>query len=148
MNPRNNDPVRNPRQFVSSVFDLAYGVRDGSEPLSSAEIKASLTEAGVNLDAAWADARRILEQAQGRRELAEARRGRSAAPELSAVAVIGDTKEALIAKIRQCINLLGPGSATVFARKWENCSVGDLTAIHRQIERQVARSHKHDSTGK
>ena len=58
-NPRHR-PVPNPPRFISSVFDLAYGARDGSEPLTTAEIKAQLQEAGIDPVAAWQQFLKLL----------------------------------------------------------------------------------------
>ncbi|MEO5961002.1 MAG: hypothetical protein ABIR80_17995, partial [Opitutaceae bacterium] len=76
-NPR-QQPVHHPQRFISSLFDLAYGARDGSEPLSPAEIKNQLREAGIDPDAAWKEFSTLLQPQAKRESLAAARQARLA----------------------------------------------------------------------
>lgn len=143
MNDPLQRPVSRPKQFVSSVFDLAYGARDGSEPLTAAEVNANLRETGINPDAAWSAASKMLAASRDRLLLVEARRQRLAdlAGEAKASAQRTESRESIIDEIKRLITSFG-SSAAVFGRKWEDSPAEDLTSLRDQLVRQIARSKK------
>lgn len=144
MNNPLQGPVTRPKQFVSSVFDLAYGARDGSEPLTAAEVNANLRESGINPDAAWSAASKILAASRDRLLLVEARRQRLAdlAVEAKESAQRTESRESIIDEIKRLITSFGSPPAAVFGRKWEDSPAEDLTSLRDQLVRQIARSKK------
>jgi hypothetical protein len=144
MNNPHQRPVSNPRKFISAVFDLAYGARDGSEPLGSAEIKANLKEAGIDADAAWKDFTKLLHASPKTESLSEVRRRRlAAAPPIAAPGpATRKPRLALLEEISALVKSLGSQHAGLFARKWEEASDDDLAAIRDQLLRQQERSRE------
>lgn len=137
-------PVTRPQHFLSAAFDLAYGARDGSESLTSAEMKANLSEAGINPDAAWSAAIKSLAASRNRLLLADARRARLAdyASRTKASTVATQSRDSLIGEIKRLIESLGSQPAAVFGRKWEESPAEDLASLRDQLERQIARAKK------
>lgn len=153
MNPSSPSPPRDPKRFIKSVFDLAYGRQDGSEPLTDAEVKEGLIEAGIDPDAAWKSFQELVARtppaspppptaaAPKSLEAVRQRRLANLPPPLATTAAA--SAEAIIADIKQLLAALGPaGAAAVFGRKWENSSPEDLAALHEQLKRQVERSRE------
>jgi hypothetical protein len=138
-NPR-QQPVPNPKRFIGSVFDLAYGMRDGSEPLTTAEIKSHLRESGLDPDLAWKEFSVLLQPQVKRESLAAARKARLAAPPPVAAAPASRERGALLKELQQLLALLKPQAGGVFARKWEDSTTEDLAAICSQLRRQIERS--------
>jgi hypothetical protein len=139
MNSPYQQPVPRPKQFISSVFDLAYGARDGSEPLSAAEVKAYLQEAGIDPDVAWKAASALFSVSAKTTSLAEARKRRLAAATAHVTLGIVRTRSSLIEQIHQMLSLLEPNTGAVFARKWEESTAEDLSALCEQLKRQIER---------
>lgn len=138
-NPRQR-PVPNAKRFIGSVFDLAYGARDGSEPLTTAEIKTHLREAGIDPDAAWKEFTALLQPQVKRASLADARRARLAAPPPAPTAQAPRSRTSLLEELRQLLGTLGPQTGAVFGRKWEDSTDEDLAAVCSQLRRQIERS--------
>lgn len=138
-NPRQR-PVNHPQRFISSVFDLAYGARDGSEPLTPGEIKAQLQEAGIDPDAAWKQFSALLHAPAKKESLADARQARLAAPLPEAVIYPPRSRGSLIEELQQLLAALKPQEGAVFARNWEDGTNEDLAAICSQLRRQIERS--------
>jgi len=146
MNNPHQRPVPNPKRFISSVFDLAYGAHDGSEPLSAAEIKTNLQEAGVDVAAGWKAVSALLEGASHRLSLADARRERLAAAAAEVPARKVRARPALLEEIQQLLTALGPKMGTVFGRKWEESTEEDLAALCDQLRRQIERNKEDERT--
>lgn len=135
-NPRQR-PVPNPRKFISSVFDLAYGAHDGSEKLSDAEVQSSLREAGIDPNAAWKEFTALISAEPKKESLAEVRRQRLAVAQPPVDCVWQGTRAMILAEIK---GLLTVGQVGVFARGWEQSSDEDLVALRDQLKRQKERS--------
>lgn len=138
-NPRQR-PVPNPQRFISSVFDLGYGARDGSEPLTTAEVKAQLREAGIDPEAAWKEFSALLQPQVKRESLADARRARLAAPPPAPTAAAARSRTSLLEELGQLLGTLGPQTGAVFGRKWEDSTDEDLAAVCSQLRRQIERN--------
>jgi hypothetical protein len=137
-NPR-QQPVPHPRRFIGSLFDLAYGARDGSEPLSTAEIKVNLREAGIDPDAAWKEFSTLLQPQAKRESLAAARQARLAATVPTLATQARGSRTSLLKELKQLMDELA-GAGAVFARGWENTTDEDLAIVCSQLRRQIERS--------
>ena len=135
-NPRQS-PVPNPRKFIGSVFDLAYGKHDGSEKVSDAEIEVGLREAGIDPEAAWKEFTKILQAEPKRESLADVRRRRLAVTPPSIVSMVKRARTAILAEID---GLLVGEPAGVFGRKWAQSTDEDLEILCDQLRRQKERS--------
>jgi hypothetical protein len=138
-NPR-HQPVPNPRRFIGSVFNLGYGAQDGSEPLSTAEIKAQLRDSGIDPDAAWKEFSTLLQPQIQKESLAAARKARLAAPPPASVPQGHRTRASLLDEMKQLIAALSSQDIGVFGRKWEESSDEDLAAVCNQLRRQIERN--------
>jgi hypothetical protein len=147
MSNQRQRPVTHPQRFLSSVFDLAYGARDGSEPLTTAEIKAHLQEAGIDPDAAWKEFSTLLRPVAQQESLAAARKARLAAPPPAAITCPPRSRSLLLGELQQLIAALTGQTSGVFARKWEDSTDEDLAAVCSQLRRQIERS-KTDEPGR
>lgn len=135
MNNPLQGPVTRPKQFVSSVFDLAYGARDGSEPLTAAEVNANLRESGINPDAAWSAASKILTASRDRLLLVEARRQRLADLAVEAkVSAFGS--EMTIAELAET---LGEKQNTVFYKIKRGWTMDEIIAGKRVTKRKPSK---------
>lgn len=143
-NPR-HQPVPNPRRFVGSVFDLGYGARDGSEPLSAAEIKAQLRDSGIDPDAAWKEFSALLQPQKLKESLAAARKARLAAPPPACAPQGHRARASLLEEMKRLIAALSPQNIGVFGRKWEESSDEDLAAVCNQLRRQIERNKADES---
>ncbi|MBS0631622.1 MAG: hypothetical protein JSS11_06885 [Verrucomicrobia bacterium] len=139
-NPR-QQPVRNPERFISSLFDLAYGARDGSERLSSAEIKAQLKETGIDPDVAWKEFSALLHPQAKCESLSTWRKERlaSSSPTQANNFSGNASRNAIVEEIERLLGLAPQGGA-VFGRKWEESTTEDLAAVCNQLRRQIERS--------
>lgn len=146
MNNPHQRPVSQPKRFISSVFDLAYGAHDGSEPLSAAEIKAILQETGIDCDAAWKAASALLAPSASRLSLGDIHRQRLADARRAAPAQVVRPRSVLLDEINQLLSLLGPRTGAVFGRKWEESTAEDLSALCDQLKRQIERSKEDERT--
>ncbi len=146
MNNPHQRPVSQPKRFIGSVFDLAYGAHDGSEPLSAAEIKACLQEAGIDCDAAWKAASALLTTSANRLSLADVHRQRLAGAKPAVPAQAVRSRSVLLDEINQLLSLLGPRTGAVFGRKWEESTAEDLAALCDQLKRQIERSKEDERT--
>ena len=135
-NPRQR-PVTDPRKFINSAFDLAYGARDGSEQLSPAEIESDLREAGIDPAASWKAFSNALRGERKTESLAEARQRRLAAPPPSVVGFARKVREVMLREIE---SMLASQPAGVFARGLESSSDDDIAALYEQVKRQKERS--------
>lgn len=138
-NPR-QQPVPHPQRFISSVFDLAYGARDGSEPLTPAEIKVHLREAGLDPDAAWKEFSALLQPQLKRESLAAARKARLAATAPASAPCPPQSRPSLLAELQQLLASLTPNTGAVYGRKWEESTDEDLAAVCSQLRRQIERN--------
>ena len=113
-------------QFPNAAINLIVGTDENTSSLSETEIKQELREEGVDPDAAWAKAKKLLDASAGRLKLEQARRERLAAPQSVAAAKspIPESRESIIEQIKRLLAL--EPSAAVYARKWED---GDLAAL-------------------
>jgi len=139
MNDPRPPPVPDPRRFISSMFDLAYGARDGSEPLTTAEIKTHLREAGIDPDAAWKEFSTLLQPQAKRESLAAARKARLAAASPALVVRSQASRTSLVAEMKQLLGMLA-GTGAIFARGWEDTTDEDLAIVCSQLRRQIDRS--------
>lgn len=140
-NPRQR-PVTNPKRFISSVFDLAYGARDGSEPLTTAEIKTHLSETGIDPDAAWKKFSALLKPQQKYDSLATVRKARLEAPRPSPVTPAPTrSRLSLLEELKELLSVLPPQTGAVFGRKWEDSTSEDLAAVCSQLRRQIERNN-------
>jgi hypothetical protein len=145
-NPRQR-PVTHPQRFISSVFDLAYGARDGSEPLTTAEIKTHLREAGLDPDVAWKEFSALLQPQLKRETLAAARKARRAAvPPVPNIRPLR-SRVSILDELKQLLATLTPQSGAVFGRKWEDSTDEDLAVVCSQLRRQIERN-KTDESGR
>jgi hypothetical protein len=140
MSNQRQRPVNHPQQFISSVFDLAYGMRDGSEPLTPGEIKAQLKEASIDPDAAWKQFSALLHAPAKHESLAYARRARLAAPPPTAATYPPRSRTSLLEELQKLLAALKPHAGAVFGRKWEDSTDEDLAAVCSQLRRQIERS--------
>lgn len=132
---------QDPRKFVGSMFDLAFGAAD--EKLTRAEVRNHLKEAGVDPDAAWAKTAKIIAAARGRLRMEDARAARLAATtKPSVVESMALAKDKVIAQIQELFAQVGPGAASMYARNWNENAVEDLVAIRDQLRRTVEREAK------
>lgn len=142
-------PANDPRRMIKSIFDLAYGAQDGTEPRSAAEVDEYLRDAGIDPEAAW----RSFQQLAGLptttapapsaapKTLQPYREARLANPPPPLATQVAASAEAILADIKQLLSSLGPAeAAAVFGRKWEHSSPEDLAALHEQLKRQVERN--------
>lgn len=143
-NPRQR-PVTHPQRFLSSVFDLAYGARDGSEPLTTAEIKAHLQETGIDPEATWEEFSVLLRPVAKQETLAAARKARLAAPPPAAATYPPRSRTSLLDELQQLLATLKGETGAVFARKWEDSTEEDLAAVCSQLRRQIERSKTNES---
>ncbi len=113
-------------QFPNAAINLIVGTDEDTSSMSETEIKQELREEGVDPDAAWAKAKKLLDTAGGRLKLEQARRERLAAQQTVAAATSSTTesRESIIEQIKRLLAL--EPSAAVYARKWED---GDLAAL-------------------
>ena len=139
MNSPYQKPVPRPKQFISSVFDLAFGARDGSESMSPAEVKVYLRDAGIDPDVAWKVASALLAGTEKTLSLADARKRRLAAAQPQVSTEPARSTAFFVEKINQLLSFLEPNTGAVFARKWEEGTVEDLSALHDQLRRQIER---------
>ncbi|MGH7947197.1 MAG: hypothetical protein ACREH8_12080 [Opitutaceae bacterium] len=143
-NPRQR-PVTHPQRFISSVFDLAYGARDGSEPLTTAEIKTHLREAGLDPDAAWKEFSVLLQPQLKRETLAAVRKARLAdAPPVPATHP-PRSRVSILDELNRLLATLTPQTGAVFGRKWEDSTDEDLAAVCSQLRRQIERNKADES---
>ena len=147
MSNQSQRPIPRPQHFVSSVFDLAYGARDGSEPLTTAEIKSQLKEVGIDPDAAWKQFSALLHAAPKHESLAEARRARLASLPPATLSHPSHSRSSLLEELRELLAALRPQEGAVFGRKWEDSTNEDLAAVCIQLRRQIERS-KADERGR
>ena len=138
-NPR-QQPVPNPEKFISSVFDLAYGLRDGSEPLTTEEIKIHLRESGLDPDAAWKKFCALLQPQLKRESLAAARKTRLASPPPARATLPPRSRSSLLEELQHILATLTPQTGGVFGRKWEDTTDEDLAAVCSQLRRQIERN--------
>lgn len=139
-NPRQR-PVHDPKGFIRTVFDLSYGARDGSEPLTLDELKGQLKEAGVDPVQALHEFHALLQPViDPKAALIAARKARLAAEKVAQHSVALPSREQLLAKLSELMRLVEGTGGAVFARKWETSSDEDLSSICRQLERQIQRN--------
>jgi hypothetical protein len=145
MNNSQQQPVPNPGKFISSVFDLAYGLRDGSEPLTIAEIKIHLQESGLDPATAWKEFSALLQPQLKRETLTAARKARLAAPPSAPAAPLQGSRSSLLEELRHLLATLTPQTGGVFGRKWEDSTDEDLSSICIQLRRQIERNKADES---
>lgn len=130
-----------PREFVRSMFDLAYGAED--EKLTREEVRAQLKEAGINPDAAWAKTSKLIEAARGKVRLEDARAARIAAMKAATtVAPQAESKDSLVKQIQELFAAVGPGMGAMYARNWTDGTVDDLASLRDQLKRTIEREAK------
>lgn len=143
MNNPHQRPVKNPSKFARSVFDLAYGMQDGTEPLSPSEVAQGLVEAGIDPEAAWKAFQLHLHPKPVQKTLEIARKQRLAAEQSEPVAFGTRSAETIVAEIKRFLETLAPSdAAAVFGRNWENSPPEDLITIYEQLKRQARRNDK------
>jgi hypothetical protein len=130
-----------PRKFVGSMFELAFGAAD--EKLSREEVRNHLKEAGVDPDAAWARTSKILAAARGRLRMEDARAARVAASSTPSVTEsVAAAKDKVIAQIQELFAQVSSGAAGMYARNWNETAVEDLIAVRDQLQRTLEREAK------
>ncbi len=137
--PSSNDGIR----ISNTILDTALGRPEDSMRLPTATIEAELKEAGINLTSSWTGVQQMITLAKKRSALATARRERLAQANADLARTgANESRESLIVQIRRMISLQG---SAVYARKWEDCSVSDLTSLRDALmttaAREAARKH-------
>lgn len=143
MNNPYQRPITNPRKFAKSVFDLAYGMQDGTEHVSPAQITEGLIESGIDPEAAWKSFQEHLCPKPRPKTLESARKERLAAAQSEQATFAARSTEIIISEIKKFLGTLAPSdAAAVFGRNWENSPPQDLIAIYEQLKRQAKRNEK------
>lgn len=119
-------------QVSKALFHFVHGSEESPLPLSAEEVTADLRAEGIDVDAAWGKAKKLLDASAGRLALEKARKARlafnaSAAPK----GKITETRETIIDHIRRLL-VIEP-SAAVYASKWEENDLASLISLRDQL---------------
>lgn len=126
-------------QFPNAAINLIVGIDEDTSSMSEAEIKQELREEGVDADAAWAKAKKLLDASAGRLKLEQARRERLSAQQTVAAAKspTPESRESIIEQIKRLLAL--EPTAAVYARKWEDGDLAALISLRDQLASTSAR---------
>ncbi|MFA6289278.1 MAG: hypothetical protein WC661_17995 [Opitutaceae bacterium] len=119
-------PDKKSIRFPDAAVNLILGEDELALPVTEQQLKQELRDEGIDPDASWAKAKKLLDASAGRLKLETARRERLAATQTTSSfkAAANETRESLIEQIKRLLAL--EPAAAVYARKWED---GDLTAL-------------------
>lgn len=133
-------PEKKSIQFLNTAVNVIVGAYEDTSSMTEAEIKQELREEGIDPDAAWAKAKKLLDASAGRLKLEQARRERLAASQASAAvrpAAREESRESIIEQIKRLLTL--EPSAAVYARKWEDGDLSSLISLRDKLASTSAR---------
>lgn len=119
-------------QVSKILFHFVHGIEESPLQFTGGEVKADLCAEGIDVDAAWGKAKKLLDAAAGRIALEKARKARlafnaSAAPKRETT----ESRETIIDHIRRLLAI--EPLAAVYASKWEENDLASLISLRDQL---------------
>lgn len=149
MNQKLDNSGRNkPQRVVGSIVEQAFGTPEEERQKSIGEVRSDLKSLGIDTEKGWESIQGMLQKAEGKVRLANARlERRSTASSSIGVGEVAETAAALIEQVKTLL-ALGGGNGAVFARKAESMPIEDLRSLRDQILRTASKAAKKDADKK
>ncbi len=135
-------------QFSNTLFEVAFGDALAPSP-KGAELKAELASLGIDTTKSWAQTKKMVEALSGKIRLEEARNARLEAEHARSpmtASAVPDSRDSLLDQIRALISF--DPSTAVYARKWEDQSVEDLSSLRDSLKRTAEREAARRNVGR